>query len=253
MFSRMLLASLAFFVLNLFLISPGQALPLVDFEFGGRYWAPAPSGDLSYEGDNLDLEKNLDFEREGAPHVYARAEFAMFMLDAHYTRLDYSGQGKNITKRTRFGDIDLDDYTDISTEASMDMLHLGALFNLPLPMLELGIGAGVHYIDGQAEIKANGLKEKGSASAPLPVAKARLHFSPPGLDLDLGLAGEGLAYSGHSFLDLRGTIGYTLQDLFIGDLRLEGGYRHISVDYDEEDLMLDTSFSGPFAGLSLNF
>ncbi len=253
MLYRMLLALFTFLVLNLFIISSVPALPLVDVELGGRYWAPAPSGDLSYKGDNLDLENNLDFEREGVPNLYARAGLAMLMLDIHYTRLDYSGKGRNITQETMFGDINLNDYTDISTDSRLDILHLGAMFSLPLPVLDLGLGAGVYYLDGKAEIKANGEKERGSAKVPLPVAKGRLQFSPPGLDLYLSLAGEGLAYSGHSFYDLRGTLGYSLQDFFLADLRLEGGYRHISIDYDQEDLELDTSFSGPFAGLSLNF
>ena len=240
-----------------FLAAPASALPLADVDIGARYWSVSPSGDLSYKGDSLDLEDNLDFEREGAPHAYARAHLPMLVLEAHYTRLDFSGKGQNITTSTRFGRIDLNNYTDISTEATMDMLHGGAMLNFSVPWVDLGVGAGVNYIDAEAEImaKANNRKKTatGSAEAPLPVVKARAEITPPLVGLHLAVAGEGLSYSGNSFYDLRGTVGYTFQDLFIVDLRLEGGYRHIAVDYDEEDLVLDSSFSGPFAGLSLAF
>ena len=244
--------AIAFFCL-VFLASPALALPLADVDIGARYWSVSPSGDLSYKGDSLDLEDNLDFEREGAPHAYARAHLPMLVFEAHYTRLDFSGKGQNITTSTPFGDIDLNNYTDISTEATMGMLHGGAMLNFSVPWVDLGLGAGVSYIDAETEIKADGRKETGSAEAPLPVVKARAEVTPPLVGLHLAVAGEGISYSGNSFYDLRGTAGYTFQDLMIVDLRLEGGYRHIEVDYDEEDLMLDSSFSGPFAGLSLAF
>ena len=195
----------------------------------------------------------MDFDREGAPYVYARAHLPMLVLEAHYTRLDFSGKGQNITTSTPFGDIDLNNYTDISTEATMGMLHGGAMLNFSVPWVDLGLGAGVSYIDAETEIKADGRKETGSAEAPLPVVKARAEITPPLVGLHLAVAGEGLSYSGNSFYDLRGTVGYTLLDLELVGLRVEGGYRHIRIDFDEEDLVLDANFSGPFAGVSVSF
>jgi outer membrane protein len=228
-------------------------LAQLELSAGGHYWYPSPSGDLSYEGEGLDLENNLDFEREGVPSVYALADVFMLQLEVRYTRLDYSGKGQNITTSTRFGDIDLSNYADISTEATLDMLHGGAMFSIPLPMLDVGLGAGVSYIDAEAEIEADGLVENPTAQAPLPVAKARIEFSPPVGGLHFAVSGEGLTYSGNSFYDLRGTVGYTFWDSVLAGFRIEGGYRTISVDVDEEDLVLDASFSGPFAGVSVRF
>lgn len=237
----------------LLLAAPASALPLLDGDAGVRYWYAKPSGDLSYDGDSLDLEDNLNFEREGVPSLYARAHIPLLMLDAHYTGLDYSGNGKDITASTDYGDITLGSNDDISTDATLDILHGGVMFSVPLPMVDLGLGAGVSYLDAETEIKANGKKETATAQAPLPVAKARAAFSPPLVGLDFAVSGEGLMYSGNVFYDLRGTVGYTLLDLELVGLRVEGGYRQIRVDFDEEDLVLDASFSGPFAGVSVSF
>ena len=236
----------------LLLAAPASALPLLDGDAGVRYWSVKPSGDLSYDGDNLDLEDNLDFEREGVPSVYVRADIPLLMLEGRYTRLYYSGDGKNITSSSdEFGSITLNN--DASTEATLNILHGGAMFSVPLPVVDLGLGAGVSYLDAETEIKANGNTETATAEAPLPVAKARAEFSPPILGFDFAVSGEGLVYSGNSFYDLRGTIGYTLWDSTLAGLRVEGGYRHIKIDFDEEDLVLDANFSGPFAGVSLSF
>jgi outer membrane protein len=175
------------------------------------------------------------------------------MLEARFTRLDYSGKGDNFTTSTQYGTIDLSNYADISTEARLDILHGGAMFSVPLPIVDLGLGAGVSYLDAEAEIEADGKKERATARGPLPVAKARVEFSPPFLGLHFAAAGEGLMYTGNTFYDLRGTVGYTLWESLLVGLRVEGGYRHIKIDFDEKDLVLDAGFSGPFAGVSLRF
>ncbi|MEF8942952.1 MAG: TIGR04219 family outer membrane beta-barrel protein [Desulfohalobiaceae bacterium] len=250
--TKWLIFSVAACLCLLLLAAPASALPLLDGDAGVRYWSAKPSGDLSYDGDNLDLEDNLDFEREGVPSVYARAHIPLLMLEARYTRLDYSGNAENITTSSEeFGSITLNN--DASTETTLDILHGGAMFSVPLPVVDLGLGAGVSYLDAEAEIKANGNKETATAEAPLPVAKARAEFSPPIVGLDFAVSGEGLVYSGNSFYDLRGTVGYTLWESMLAGLRVEGGYRHIRIDFDEEDLVLDANFSGPFAGVSLSF
>jgi len=247
-----LIVSAAACLCLLLLAAPASALPLLDGDAGVRYWSAKPSGDISYKGDNLDLEDNLDFEREGVPSVYARAQIPLLMLEARYTRLDYSGNAENITTSTDdFGTITLNN--DASTETTMDILHGGAMFSVPLPLVDLGLGAGVSYIDAEAEVESSSYKETASAEAPLPVAKARAEFSPPIEGLDFAVSGEGLMYSGNAFYDLRGTVGYTLLDLELVGLRVEGGYRHIRIDFDEEDLVLDANFSGPFAGVSVSF
>ena len=244
----------------LLLAAPAKALPVVDLDLGARYWGPSPSGDLGYVGDSLDLEDNLDFDREWEPYFFARFSIPTVIIDAHYTSLGYSGES-DVFPDTDFGDdIDLSQYTTISAEADLDVLHAGAMFSPPLTVpfmdLDLGIGAGAHYLEAKASIEAqNGAAEEDSASARavVPVAKGYFSASPPTVDLHLTLAGEGIAYSGHSFYDLRATVDYRFRGLLIGDLALEAGYRTLGVDYDSDDLVLDTSFSGPFAGLKLAF
>jgi len=241
--------------------APISALPLIDVSVGARYWGAAPSGDMSYKGESLDLDDNLGFDREWSPNAYARAQLPFIAVDAHFTQLDYSGKLKDYSQLggsgDEFGDIDFDDVADASTDATINLLHAGAMFSLPIPMFDLGVGVGADYIDAEASIDPDALsgepKDTGSATATIPVAKGYFQFSPPVLDMNVSLAGEGVTYSGNTFYDARAKLGYVLEGFFVGDIQLEGGYRIISVDYDEEDLTLDSTFSGPFLGASLNF
>lgn len=253
--------ALGVFVLAFLILcaTSASALPLVDVGVGARYWGAAPAGDLSYKGENLNLEDNLGFDREWSPNVYARAQLPFIAVDAHFTQLDYSGKLKdysNFDSNYQFGDIDLSKVTDASTDATINLLHAGAMLSIPVPMFDLGVGVGADYIDAEASIdpKVTTIdKDIGSGTATLPVAKGFFQFSPPIVGLNFSLAGEGVTYSGNQFFDLRGKVGYEFQGLIVGDLQLEGGYRIIDVDYDEESLMLDSTFSGPFLGASLNF
>jgi|GEM_PF-3497741 len=246
-------------VFSLLCATSASALPLVDVGVGARYWGAAPSGDMSYKGENLDLDDNLGFDREWSPNAYARAQLPFIAVDAHFTQLDYSGKLKDYNDfgdKDKFGDINLSEITKASTDATINLLHAGAMFSLPIPMFDLGVGVGADYIDAEASIDPKDAdidKDTGSGTATLPVAKGYFNFSPPIFDINLSLAGEGVTYSGNTFYDARAKLGYVFQGFLVGDLQLEGGYRIISVDYDEEDLTLDSTFSGPFLGASLNF
>ena len=62
---------------------------------------------------------------------------------------------------------------------------------------------------------------------------------------------NGISVPGNNdgFRDITAELGYE-----VSILELRAGYRQVSLTYDEgNDLEVDTSFSGPFAGLSVAF
>ena len=219
-----------------------QALPLVDAEIGARYWNANPDGYVNYKGDNADLQDDLGFDKEGTPNVYARAALPLITLDAEYTNLEYSGNvgpqqfdwgGQNLK-------VDLDEPTSLDAR----ILHGGAMLNLPIPFVDLGLGVGATNIDAEAEVG----DDTGSANVTLPVAKAELRVSLPALPVNAGVRANGIGYDGDNYRDITAEVG-----LELGLLQVRAGYRQIALEYEGDDLTVDSDFSGPFAGLHLAF
>jgi outer membrane protein len=226
-------------------LMPGaaHALPLIDVEVGARYWQADPSGEVAYQGDNFDVADDLDFDKEGAPNLYARAALPFITVDAEYTSLSYDGKVK---RSLTWGNQTADLNGDSSFDAKI--LHGGAMFNVPLPIIDVGLGLGATNIDAEAELDTNAGAEKGSANVTLPVAKAEVRVNFPVIPLNAGIRANGIGYDGDSYRDITAEVGYEL-----GLLQIKAGYRQITVDYDSDDLVVDSDFSGPFAGLHLAF
>ena len=220
-----------------------QALPLMDVEVGARYWQANPSGDVAYKGngDSWDVDDDLGFDKEGTPNLYARAALPFITLDAEYTDLAFEGKtdGAGLTWNNRT-------FTTSGDPTSFDarILHGGAMFNVPLPVVDLGLGVGATNIDAQAEID----NERGSANFTLPVAKAEVRVDFPAVPLNAGIRGQVIGYDGDSYRDITAEVGYEL-----GLLQIRAGYRQIALEYEGNDFDVDTDFSGPFAGLHLAF
>ena len=219
-----------------------QALPLVDVEVGARYWQANPDGFANYNGNDVDLQDDLGFDKEGTPNFYARAALPLITLDAEYTNLDYSG---NVgPQEFSWGDFSTTVDPDAPTSLEARLLHGGALFSIPLPFIDVGVGVGATNIDADYTV-AN---ETGSANVTLPVAKAELRASLPMIPLNVGVRGNGIGFRGDQFTDITAEVG-----LEMGLLQLRAGYRQIALEYDGDDLTVDNDFSGPFAGLHLAF
>lgn len=220
-----------------------QALPLADIEVGARYWQADPSGDVAYQGDNFDVADDLDFDKEGTPNLYARAALPLITVDAEYTDLSYDG---NIQEQRTWGGETATANGDSSFDATL--LHAGAMFNVPLPVVDIGLGLGATNVDTEAKLETKVGKEEGSASVTLPVAKAEARVNFPMLPLTAGIRANGIGYDGDSYHDITAEVGYS-----VSMLQIKAGYRQIAVDYDSNDLKVDADFSGPFAGLHVAF
>ncbi|MEF8793237.1 TIGR04219 family outer membrane beta-barrel protein [Thiohalorhabdus sp.] len=223
-----------------------HALPLADIEVGARYWQADPSGDVAYQGDDFDVADDLDFDKEGAPNLYARAALPFITVDAEYTDLSYDGNIQQTVSTSQWGGQQVTANGSSSFDATL--LHAGAMFNVPLPIVDIGLGLGATKVDAEAELQTQAGKETGSADVTLPVAKAEARINFPALPLNAGIRANGIGYDGDSYRDITAEVGYVL-----GFLQIKAGYRQIAVDYDSNDLEVDADFSGPFAGVHLAF
>lgn len=220
-----------------------HALPLVDLEVGARYWQANPTGDVAYKGDAFDAADGLGFDKEWTPNLYARAALPFITVDAEYTKLDFDGKAE---KSGEWGGQTFSTGVNSSLEARL--LHAGAMFNVPLPIIDVGLGLGATQIQADAQVETGASDQEGSADVTLPVAKAELRVNVPMLPLTAGVRGQAISFQGDGFRDVTAEVGYVM-----GLLQIRAGYRQISLDYDGDDLEVDSGFSGPFAGVHLAF
>jgi len=234
-------------------LMPGaaHALPLMDMEVGARYWQADPSGEVAYQGDNLDVADDLDFGKEWAPNLYARAALPIITIDAEYTDLSYDGKVQQSLSTEQWGGQTVTANGSSSFDATL--LHGGFMFNVPLPVVDVGLGLGATQVDANAELEVNDgtggtRKEEGSANFTMPVVKAEVRADLPVIPLNLVVRGSGIGYQGDNFRDITAAVGYQ-----ISLLEIRAGYRQIGIDYEGDDFTLDSDFSGPFAGLHVAF
>lgn len=224
-----------------------QALPLMDIEVEGYFWQADPSGEIEYNGDKSDLADDLGFSKEWRnPSLYARVALPLVTIDVEQTRLGYSGDvEKEFSWKGETATVGGDSSLDLS------ITHAGAMFNpVPLPFVDLGFGIGASRISTDAEVTTAAGTESTSDSFTLPVAKLEARVSPPVLDLQFILRGNGLAYGSNGYTDILGEVAFAT-----GALQFRAGYRQVQfkVDTSSVDIYADTTFSGPFAGLAVAF
>ena len=220
-----------------------HALPLVDVEAGARYWQANPSGDVAYKGDAFVVADNLGFDKEWTPNLYARAALPFITVDAEYTKLDFDGKAE---KSGEWGGQTFSTGVNSSLEARL--LHAGAMFNVPLPIIDVGLGLGATQIQADAKVQTAVSEQEGTTDVTLPVAKGELRVDVPLLPLTAGVRGQYIGFQGDGFRDVTAEVGYEL-----GLVQIRGGYRQIKMKYDGDDLDVDTGFSGPFAGVHVAF
>ncbi|MFA9460343.1 TIGR04219 family outer membrane beta-barrel protein [Thiohalorhabdus methylotrophus] len=220
-----------------------HALPLVDIEAGARYWYANPGGEMAYNGRDLDVQDDLGFEKEWTPSFYARAAIPFVTLEVEHTDLSYTGSTGD--RSFTFGNRN---FTASGQDTSFDMtmLHGSAMFSVPLPVVDIGLGLGATRLDAEGKVG----NETATAEVTLPVAKAEARVDFPLIPLIAVVKANGIGYDGNNYRDVTAEIGYQM-----GPLQIRGGYREVGLKYDDNssDLVMDAQFSGPFGGLTLAF
>lgn len=239
------------------------ALPLqaeadekVSFKLGYQMLAPDGYfiGKDGGSGTKIDLEDDLSLDDSKELYAELAVNLGDFRLSAAYQPLSFSGTNTlsqaiefngtvyNVDDTVR-GDIDLDMY-DVACS-----WHLINLDDLPV-RLQLGPEIAVKVFSGDLSVqsKATGVKETISGTAPVPTIGARARV---GLADFLAVVGRiGFAeYSGNSFLDADAQLEFSPLPM----VGLFAGYRYLDLDIDENDIVIDATFTGPYAGAFVRF
>lgn len=227
------------------------------FSFKASYQTLNPEGDFAVSGDGLsgssvDMDDDLDFDDSDDYYMEAAVQLGAFRLFAAYQPIGFSGEGLLPTE-IRFDGQTFAQNTYVSSDVDLDVYEAGLAWHLinfdDLPVrLQLGPELAIKYINAEVDMRSGAIEESASVDVPLPTIGLRGRVAVADFLGVVGRAGY-MEYSGNAFLDVDAQVEFSpvpLVGLFVG-------YRYLDIDIDEDDVMIDAGFDGPYAGAMIRF
>jgi outer membrane protein len=250
----------AILIVNTMAVS-GASAAGVEVAVGG--WQHSVSGNLGNkaitEDDIIDLEKDIRFDNEtnimGRLKIDMPAVFPNIYLMA--APMQFEGSGRKSTT-LNFGGITFDVNAKLDAEITLNQFDVALYYGLPFVRtasvgkfnIDVGINARFLDLKGKVTGLSGGLTvtEEESLAVPVPMLYFAFQLMPSDA-LAIEFEGRGIAIGDDSLYSLIGRVRYN----FAGPAFIAAGYRYDRVDIDEDDVVLDADFEGPFAELGFKF
>jgi outer membrane protein len=226
-------------------------------EFAAGAWQQSPAGRLGYEAldpDNiLDLETDLNYEDETRFFGRVNIDMPIFIPNIYLmaTPMEFEG---NTSKSFTWEGINF----PVNAYSKLTLSHLDVALYYGIPLLEkatletfnIDIGLNVRIFDLEvvATDSLSGQSVSESYTLPIPMVFLAVQIRPIEA-IAIEAEGRGISISGNKAYSLIGRLRWNA----VGPLFLAGGYRYDKYDIDEEGVVLDADFSGPFGELGLSF
>jgi outer membrane protein len=249
----------------IFIISIAMALPGAAQAFGleiaGGAWWQSPSGTLAYDAlnpnDFLDLENDLKYEDETRFFGRLNIDMPLFIPNIYVmvTPMEFEGNGIKALN-FNFGGQNISGSAPFYSRLNLNHADIALYYGIPAletvtaHILNIDIGINVRIYDVEARIvqASSSVDVTESVTVPIPQVFLALQFRPTDF-LAFEAEGRGISISGNKAYSLIGRLRFNI----LGPLFLAGGYRYDKIDIDEEGVIIDTDFSGPFAEGGLAF
>lgn len=252
--------TLALMILNLFgLVWVGMAGAIgLEVAIGG--WRQDPSGSLGYEvlddGDILDVDTHLKYEDETRVAGRLSIDMPLFLPNIYLmaTPMEFSAIGQK-DEGFKFGDVNFDP-GQFYSETVLNNLDVALYYGIPFlktatfEKLNIDLGINVRIYDYELSVRqdSSGRYESKSGLLPIPQVFLAVQFSPI-QELSFQVEGRGISYSGNDLYSIIGRIKVNI----VGPLFAAGGYRYELLKLDEEGVLADVEFSGPFVEAGFSF
>ncbi len=210
------------------------------------------SGD--FVGTTVDMDDDLDFDDSEDMYLEAGLQMGSFRLFASYIPIGFSGDGV-LTEDIVFKGETFVAGSQVKSDVDLDIYEAGLAWYLinfdDLPVrVQLGPEVAVKYVDASLDMKEaqTGISESESIGVPVPTIGLRGRVALADMLGVVARAGY-LEYDDNSFLDVDAQIEFSPLPL----VGLFAGYRYLDVDVDEDDVLIDATFDGPYGGLFVRF
>ena len=240
----------------LLLASTAFADETVSLKLGYQLLSPEGNmaGTIDDVGTKIDIEKDLNL----SDSKNITAEFSLKWNDSQFTinylPISFSGTGE-MTLDGDFNDLPFTIDETVKTDLDINIYDISYTYYLlnfdDLPTrFQLGLELAVKVTDVDLKLQNldNPATESESFIAPIPTIGLRSRIA---LADFLGISGRiGYAeYKNNNFLDAEAQIEFSP----IPMVGIYAGYRYFDLQIDEEDVLVETKFTGPFGGLLVRF
>ena len=253
----MLIMKRLFILLALINLLASPALADETFSFKAGYLALSPSGDIAVSdggltGTVVDLEDDLTLADSEDYFAEAALQLGAFRLFAAYLPINFSGDGV-LTRDISFNGETFVLGSRVESDVNIDIYEAGLAWFLvnidDMPVrIQFGPEMAVKYVDARVELQNSTYSESDSVGVPIPTLGARGRVAIADYLSVVGRVGY-LKYSGSSFLDADAQVELSPVPL----VGLFAGYRYLDIDVDDNDVLINATFAGPYAGALVRF
>lgn len=247
-------------ILGCLAVPSAQAVGL-EVAIGG--WQQSIDGHLSYQAlvdsDSIDLEDDMQFDDETRICGRAKIDLPVFFPNIYLVGApaEFEGTGrKSVT--FKYGDTTFDADSEFSSKITVNQYDIGFYYGLPFVetgsagLFNVDVGLNVRIVDFEGSIigtsGGNTVEESESITVPVPMLYLGVQLMPTD-SLMIEAEGRGIAIDDNKLYSLTGRVSYH----FTGPVFIAGGYRYDMIEIDEEDVIAEVDFSGPFIEFGLEF
>jgi len=241
------------------LAGPALADEVVSLKAGYLKLSPEGTfsvGNAGVPGTQINLETDLGYEDSEDYFVEGALQLGPFRLGASYTPIEFSGRGV-LNRTIDFNGKPFTVGAQAASDVSLDIIDANLTWNLinldDTPVrFQLGPELSVKFV--QADLSITGtsggvtITETESADVPVPTLGARTRIGLSDFIAVVGRVGY-MEYDKNSFLDADAQLEFSP----IPMVGVFGGYRYFDLQVDESDVLIDATFSGPYAGALVRF
>lgn len=232
------------------------------WEIGAKvsYWFSDVSGDLRIDGNGIrgstiDLKDDLGFDRSEMGFFEAYGRYGRHRLTVGYQNAEYLGSTniprEIIAKGQTYPAGSLVEGTlrlqTLELEYQYDFLRLDKI----LAGLSLGAIGKILYVEGHTSsvAPALGLSGQGNFYAPIPMLGVGVQAGLLANWLEFRGKVTGSTFSGNTFMGADAALSLTPFPY----LDMTCGYKYITYDYEQDNVMLDITLSGPYVGVTIRY
>jgi len=243
-------------VLFLLLSSTSFADELLSLKGGYQLLSPEGSiaGTVDGVGQEVDLERDLNLDDSENVTAEIALRWGSSQFSFNYLPISFSGTG-TLTVAGEFNGEPFSVDDTVKTDLDIDIYDIGYTYYLlnfdDLPTrFQLGLELAVKIAD--VDLTFNDLTqnfvESGSVTAPIPTVGLRSRIA---LADFIGVTGRigYMEFNDNHFLDAEAQVEFSPLPM----VGLYAGVRYFDLKIDEDDVFVETKFSGPFGGLMVRF
>ncbi|MDY6881192.1 MAG: hypothetical protein SV686_13165 [Thermodesulfobacteriota bacterium] len=229
---------------------------LVSFKLGYQLLFPSGTvaGTIEGVGQKVNLEDDLNLDDSEEITAEIALQWGNSRLSVNYLPIRFTGAGTLTVAGEFNGQVfNVDD--EVRSGIRIDLYDVGYTYYLinfdDLPTrIQFGAEVAVKITDTELtfEDRTAGFVERESITVPIPTLGLRARIA---LADYLGLTGRigYMAYDEHHFLDAEAQVEFSP----LPNVGIYAGYRYFDLKIDDEDIFVESEFSGPFAGILVRF